>query len=274
MLAGLPPKLTGKARIADLYAGLGTLSFPLSARARVTAYEGAPDAVAALDAAARHSGGKVQAVRRDLSRQPLMPKELDAFAAVVLDPPFAGAADQMPLLARTTKLERIIYVSCNPAALGRDAKLLQGPAGGWPRPRRWTSSCGRRSWKPWWSSHVAARLDPGPGAPTSTRHDPGPGENSMIDRRGLMAAAGVLAATPLLARLGWAPGAVPPRRPRRCPAWRRRRPVPPARRPTQASSASSWATAPSPWSVTAMVSARTPPRASCAMPIPQWWRKP
>ncbi|MCG7361799.1 RsmD family RNA methyltransferase [Roseomonas sp. ACRSG] len=128
VLAGLP-KLTGKARIADLYAGLGTLSFPLSARARVTAYEGAPEAVAALDAAARHSGGRVQAVKRDLSRQPLMPKELDAFAAVVLDPPFAGAADQMPLLARTTKLERIIYVSCNPAALGRDAKLLQ--AAGW-----------------------------------------------------------------------------------------------------------------------------------------------
>jgi 23S rRNA (uracil1939-C5)-methyltransferase len=128
VLAGLP-KLTGRSRIADLYAGLGTLSFPLSTRARVTAYEGAPEALAALDAAARKSGGRVEAVRRDLSRQPLMPKELDAFAAVVLDPPFAGAADQMPMLTRSTKLERVIYVSCNPAALGRDAKLLQ--AAGW-----------------------------------------------------------------------------------------------------------------------------------------------
>jgi 23S rRNA (uracil1939-C5)-methyltransferase len=128
VLAGLPPKLAGKARIADLYAGLGTLSFPLGTRARVTAYEGAPEAVAALDAAARKSGGRVEAVRRDLSRQPLAAKELDAFAAVVLDPPFAGAADQMPALARS-KVERIIYVSCNPAALGRDAKLLQ--AAGW-----------------------------------------------------------------------------------------------------------------------------------------------
>jgi 23S rRNA (uracil1939-C5)-methyltransferase len=128
VLAGLPSKLAGKARIADLYAGLGTLSFPLAERARVTAYEGAPEAVAALDAAARKSGVRVEAVRRDLSRQPLMPKELDAFAAVVLDPPFAGAPDQMPLLARS-KVERIIYVSCNPAALGRDAKMLQ--AAGW-----------------------------------------------------------------------------------------------------------------------------------------------
>ncbi|MBO1075617.1 class I SAM-dependent RNA methyltransferase [Roseomonas marmotae] len=128
VLAGLPPKLTGKARIADLYAGLGTLSFPLSARARVTAYEGAPDAVAALDAAARKSGGRVTAVKRDLARQPLSVKELEAFAAVVLDPPYAGAADQIPALARSA-VQRIIYVSCNPAALGRDAGLLN--AGGW-----------------------------------------------------------------------------------------------------------------------------------------------
>ncbi len=128
VLAGLPAKLPAKARIADLYAGLGTLSFPLTSRARVAAYEGAPDAVAGLDAAARKSGGKVIATKRDLSRQPLTVKELDAFAAVVLDPPFAGAADQMPALARS-KLQRIIYVSCNPAALSRDARLLH--AAGW-----------------------------------------------------------------------------------------------------------------------------------------------
>lgn len=128
VLDGLPAKLPGKARIADLYAGLGTLSFPLATRARVAAYEGAPDAVAGLDAAARKAGGKVIATRRDLSRQPLTVKELDAFAAVVLDPPFAGAADQMPALARS-KVQRIIYVSCNPAALSRDAKALH--AAGW-----------------------------------------------------------------------------------------------------------------------------------------------
>jgi 23S rRNA (uracil1939-C5)-methyltransferase len=128
VLAGLPPKLTAKARIADLYAGLGTLSFPLSVHARVAAFESAPDAVAGLDAAARKSGGKVVATRRDLSRQPLTVKELDAFAAVVLDPPYAGAVDQMPALARSA-VRRIIYVSCNPVALARDAKLLH--AAGW-----------------------------------------------------------------------------------------------------------------------------------------------
>jgi len=128
VLEGLPPKLTGKARIAELHAGLGTLSFPLAAHARVSAFESAPEAVAALDAAARKAGGRITATRRDLVRQPLSAKELESFAALVLDPPFAGAADQMPALARS-QLGRIIYVSCNPAALARDARVLHGA--GW-----------------------------------------------------------------------------------------------------------------------------------------------
>ncbi|HWX48778.1 MAG TPA: TRAM domain-containing protein [Roseomonas sp.] len=128
VLAGLPAKLTGKARIAELHAGLGTLSFPLATRARVAAYEGAAEAVSALDAAARKAGGRVTATRRDLARQPLAAKELEGFAALVLDPPYAGAADQIPALARSS-LQRIIYVSCNPAALSRDARPLQ--AAGW-----------------------------------------------------------------------------------------------------------------------------------------------
>nr|WP_305123429.1 class I SAM-dependent RNA methyltransferase [Roseomonas sp. GC11] len=122
VLEGLP-KLTGKARIAELHAGLGTLSFPLAEKARVVAFEGAAEAVAALDAAARKAGGRVTATRRDLVRQPLAVKELEGYAALVLDPPFAGAAEQMPALAKST-LSRIIYVSCNPVALARDAKLL------------------------------------------------------------------------------------------------------------------------------------------------------
>ena len=77
---------------------------------------------------ARRSGGRVTAVRRDLARQPLSARELEGFAALVLDPPFAGAAEQMPALARSG-LARIVYVSCNPAALTRDARLLA--AAGW-----------------------------------------------------------------------------------------------------------------------------------------------
>lgn len=128
VLAGLPEKLPGKARIADLYAGIGTLSFPLAARGRVLAVEGAAEAAAALQAAAHRAQARVEPLRRDLARRPLTPQELAPFAAVVLDPPFAGAAEQVAQLARSA-VPRIVYVSCNPGALARDARTLL--AAGW-----------------------------------------------------------------------------------------------------------------------------------------------
>jgi 23S rRNA (uracil1939-C5)-methyltransferase len=120
VLDGLPPKLGPRARIADLYAGLGTLSLPLAARGVVSAFEGEAGAVAAL--ARAHP--RVTAARRDLARQPLLPAELKPFEVVVLDPPYAGAREQVAQIARST-LRRVIYVSCHPAALARDAALLK-----------------------------------------------------------------------------------------------------------------------------------------------------
>ncbi len=130
VLAALPESLPARARIAELHAGVGTLTFPLAARGlRVAAHEGAAEAVAALSAAARAAGmARIEAVRRDLVRQPLLPKELAGFAALVLDPPFAGAAEQVGMLTRAAAagggVPRIVYVSCNQAALARDARAL------------------------------------------------------------------------------------------------------------------------------------------------------
>jgi 23S rRNA (uracil1939-C5)-methyltransferase len=124
VLAGLPARMPARPRFLDLYAGLGTLSFPLSAHGRVTAVEGDAGAVAALDAASRKAGGRVEAVRRDLARQPFLPAELKPFAAVVLDPPYAGAGEQVAQIARS-EVSRVIYVSCNPVALARDAAVLR-----------------------------------------------------------------------------------------------------------------------------------------------------
>jgi 23S rRNA (uracil1939-C5)-methyltransferase len=124
VLAGLPDRLPARAAIAELHAGVGTLSFALAGRARVTAYEVSAEAVGALAAAAGRAGARIKAVRRDLARQPLPPAELKAYSAVVLDPPFGGAPEQVPLLARA-RVPRVVYVSCNPAALARDGKALR-----------------------------------------------------------------------------------------------------------------------------------------------------
>jgi 23S rRNA (uracil1939-C5)-methyltransferase len=125
VLAALPNRLPARARVADLYAGCGTLSFALAQRARVAAFEGDAASAAALRAAANQAGlaGRVEVTHRDLARQPLMPTELAGFTAVVLDPPHAGAAAQTAQLA-AAKVPVVIYVSCNPGALGRDGRLL------------------------------------------------------------------------------------------------------------------------------------------------------
>jgi 23S rRNA (uracil1939-C5)-methyltransferase len=124
VVAGLPKKRSPRARVADLYAGIGTLSFPLAQHVLVEAFEGDAAAAEALSAGAGAAQSRVRTERRDLVRQPLLPAELKNYAAVVLDPPFAGAPEQVAQIARS-KLERVIYVSCSPAALGRDAGVLQ-----------------------------------------------------------------------------------------------------------------------------------------------------
>jgi 23S rRNA (uracil1939-C5)-methyltransferase len=120
VLAGLPARLAPRAPIVELYAGCGTLTFALAERARVVAYEGDATAVATLR---RVGQGRVDVRQRDLTRQPLQASELRGAAAVVLDPPWAGAAPQMPGIA-VSGIPTIIYVSCDPAALARDARPL------------------------------------------------------------------------------------------------------------------------------------------------------
>jgi 23S rRNA (uracil1939-C5)-methyltransferase len=125
IIAAVLDALPAKGRIAELYAGCGTITFALARRARVTAWEGDPVSVSALRTAANQAGlsGHIVVTQRDLARQPLQAKELAGFAAVVLDPPFGGAAAQVAQIA-AAKVPGVIYVSCNPATLARDARLL------------------------------------------------------------------------------------------------------------------------------------------------------
>ncbi len=125
VLDGLPAKQVARSRALELFAGCGTISFALAQRIRVLAIEGDDALVNACHTAVNQAGlmGKVEIKRRDLARQPFLAKELAAFSVVVLDPPHAGAAALMPDIAKA-KVRTVIYVSCDPVALGRDAAVL------------------------------------------------------------------------------------------------------------------------------------------------------
>ncbi len=116
--------LAGSATVADLFAGLGTFAFALAGpETKVLAVEAARDAHLACKAAAVRSGAPVNADHRDLFRNPLLAEELDRFAAVLLDPPRAGARDQVERLA-ASQVPRVVYISCNPSSWARDAATL------------------------------------------------------------------------------------------------------------------------------------------------------
>ena len=128
---------------ADLFAGIGT--FALALGGRVYAAEGAREAALALKSAANRARRQLFVDHRDLFRRPLDLKELNRFEAVVLDPPRAGAKEQVPLLARSD-VPRIAYVSCNPATFARDARALTD--GGYAL--EWVKPVGQFRW----STHV------------------------------------------------------------------------------------------------------------------------
>ena len=111
--------------VADLFAGCGTFSLPISSHSEVHAVEGDSSMLVALDKGWRLSHGlkRVTTEARDLFRRPLMPDELKKFDAVVIDPPRAGAEAQVRELGMSV-VPRVAMVSCNPVTFARDAKHL------------------------------------------------------------------------------------------------------------------------------------------------------
>ena len=119
--------VAGAGRVADLFAGLGTFSFPLARTASVHAVDSDGEALAALQAAVNAAGlaGRVTAEARNLFRDPVTAEELRPFDAAVFDPPRAGAAAQAEQLARS-EVPVVVGVSCNPVSFARDAASLVG----------------------------------------------------------------------------------------------------------------------------------------------------
>lgn len=115
----------GAKKVADLFCGAGTFTFPLATVAPVLAADGAAPAIAALRAGVGSARGlkPIEAQARDLFRRPLAPYDLRGCDAVVLDPPRAGALEQTRQLPGT-RASTVVYVSCNPVTFARDARVL------------------------------------------------------------------------------------------------------------------------------------------------------
>lgn len=111
--------------VLELFCGLGNFSIPLArSGARVTAVEGDASLVARARANAQALGLDADFHAADLFLPRADAPWLQApFDAVLLDPPRAGAEAMMPVIG-ARKPRRIVYVSCHPGTLARDAGLL------------------------------------------------------------------------------------------------------------------------------------------------------
>jgi 23S rRNA (uracil1939-C5)-methyltransferase len=118
-------ELTGRERVVDLYAGFGNFALPLARRAdRVTAVESDPSAVTD----ARHNARALGQANLHIVRSAVeawIPGDEDRRPDVaIIDPPRAGlsraAMERLVALAP----RRLLYVSCEPTTLARDAGRL------------------------------------------------------------------------------------------------------------------------------------------------------
>jgi 23S rRNA (uracil1939-C5)-methyltransferase len=113
-------------RVLDLFCGLGNFALPLAQRVReVVAVEGVASMVQRAQANAQANGlQNIQVCQADLS-QPLVQATWmkQGFSAVLLDPPRDGALEVVRQM-RALGAQRVVYVSCNPATLARDAAEL------------------------------------------------------------------------------------------------------------------------------------------------------
>jgi 23S rRNA (uracil1939-C5)-methyltransferase len=109
----------------DLFCGTGNFSLPLAAHFdKVIGIEGLEELVrSAQENAQRNDLTNIEFMVSDLSDWAGMRKVKEKIDLVLLDPPRNGAAGVMPWVIKT-KAAQVIYISCHPSTMVRDAKLL------------------------------------------------------------------------------------------------------------------------------------------------------
>lgn len=119
--------LTGKERVLDLFCGIGNFTLPL---ARVCAEVTGIEAVESMVERGRENAAKLgltnaRFMAADLAKLSVhqIQQRCGEVDAILLDPPRDGAREILSNIKQLAA-RRIVYVSCNPATLARDAKLL------------------------------------------------------------------------------------------------------------------------------------------------------
>ena len=115
-------------RIADLFCGLGNFSLPIARLgATMVGVEGSTSLVARALANAESNG---LAARCEFHAADLFESTEDSLVALgpldklLIDPPREGAIAVVKAISAAQRPRRIVYVSCNPATLARDAAVL------------------------------------------------------------------------------------------------------------------------------------------------------
>jgi 23S rRNA (uracil1939-C5)-methyltransferase len=116
-------------RIADLFCGLGNFTLPIArCGAHAVGYEGSAALVrrAAENADRNGLGSRAQFIETNLfDVDEAWLQEQGYFDKMLIDPPREGAINVAASLTKAKSVpRRIVYVSCNPATLARDAAVL------------------------------------------------------------------------------------------------------------------------------------------------------
>lgn len=122
--------LSGDEVVLDAYCGVGTFTLPLAQRVKqAIGIEVQPQAIeqARQNATLNHltnvtfCAGKVEAILSEEQNELAIPDRLDL---VLLDPPRSGCDGAVLTALRQRQPQRIVYISCKPATLARDLKIL------------------------------------------------------------------------------------------------------------------------------------------------------
>jgi 23S rRNA (uracil1939-C5)-methyltransferase len=119
--------LTSKETVVDVYCGTGTITLFLAQKAaRAIGIEIVPSAIKDARINARNNKiANAQFVLGDAAVElPKLAQEGIKADVIVLDPPRAGCDQRVINAIAAVKPKKVVYVSCNPASLARDAELL------------------------------------------------------------------------------------------------------------------------------------------------------